>query len=126
MAKKIERNQQIMQDLLTMTQAEVSDKYKISRQRVGQIVEAMGGLPEGHVRFIRHAEANKCLGLQQDTKIARQFGMKSEAVAQRRRRLGIEPYYKQRPSHCPRCETNEYAKGYCKNCYNRQLRRKGA
>lgn len=116
----VERNDEIVRLSATYNTVEIAELYGITRERVRQILNDRG-ITERN--FVRHKvlEIQPLLGNMSDADIATRFGLPHGVVSNFRNRLDIAPYRK--PIGCEECATNPYAKGLCRNCYARNLRK---
>lgn len=128
MVAKTERNEQIIAALNLHTASEVARMFGITRQRVDQIVKAMGGYPSEHRNYLSeiHRAIEPYLGKAPDSEVARLFKTTLAIVRHRRIMLGVQPHYKTRPDKCAKCALEPYARGMCRRCYNRWLRKRNA
>lgn len=127
---KTDRNKKLMHMLdLGMSMAAIARYMGISRQRVLQIVQDNGGLPKGYehgkpVMQGRTADAIRLLKQMPLADAARKLGVNYTTLRGAAIRQGIQPIpYKHLEPGCPKCKTNPYARGYCKNCYARWQRK---
>ena len=116
----VERNNEIVRLSATYNTVEIAELYGITRERVRQILNARGVTER---QFVRHRmrEIEPMLGKMSDSDIARLHGIAVSAISNYRNRKGIEAYSK--PIGCEDCATDPYAKGLCRNCYARNLRK---
>lgn len=116
--ERAQRKQAMLAMYPDSTLAEIGAHFKISKQRVHQIIgpEIKAIKTSGRVRKIMPA-IEPLLGHQSDTEIAAQYPISKSGLHRLRRRLGIGKASD--TLHCEKCATNHYARGMCKNCYAR-------
>jgi len=124
--KQTERNLHIVELLADYTMAEVGRMYKLSHERIRQIAREYGYKGANRVRHgNRMIERNSKLGRVVDRVLAEELDVPLSAVAWARYRTGKRSAWKKDADRigCPKCETEPYARGLCKPCYNRANRR---
>jgi transposase len=122
---KGDRNYHLIEFLLAGgTTPQAAKKFNISPQRVSQIVKYYK-LDLKSQRQTKKAilieEFTPLLGTMRDTDIAKRFNVPANTVHYARKKLGIKAFLK--PIGCARCITHPWAKGLCRNCYERARRR---
>lgn len=108
------------------TVIQLASQFNTSRQRIHQLLskkpdEFERVKQDKKTRFneiitTAHTEGKLTL------EIAKLAGVSYNTVTRYLNALGLEPNVKERvllPTGCPKCETDHYALGYCKPCYER-------
>jgi hypothetical protein len=122
--KKSDRNYKLIEYLIAgHSTVEAAKEFGISNQRVNQLVKY-------YKLDLRTRKTNKeilfekitpFLGTMRDTDIARKLGVSLSQVRHLREKQGVKAYSK--PIGCAKCKTEPWAKGMCRNCYERSRRR---
>lgn len=118
-----------------LNQAEVARQYGLSRERIRQYVanweEETGNkipinkLSESKKKLKERIIQSGLLGSMPDHQVADEIGGSNDSFVRKiRRKFGIFSFASTRPLTCPSCLTKPYARGLCKNCYTRDLRKR--
>jgi hypothetical protein len=117
--KKGQRNLAIVEMLENHSAREVGEAFNLSKQRICKIAEQYGvdlsprtGSPKDNI-----IKGSNLLGITTDTEISSQLSVDIHTVGILRNKLKIDRYLL--PIGCPKCKTDHYAKGLCRNCYRR-------
>lgn len=113
------------------TVSKLAAQFNVSKQRVHQLLSKN---PEDFERIKQEKEARFVGAIKvahaegkTTSEIAENEGVNStwQTVTRRLTILGLTPNYKEREllaPGCPKCETEPYALGFCKNCHERNRR----